>query len=154
MCGYSGFVEVGHGKPGKSWNLPRMLWDLIVGHGKLKLFVRLVTADVKTRAKWNIETGNWVKGTQLGGQQRYICCTMSKVKKYPKTRIVLIVFESDNYTIYLISLKTGKGHRKSHWRAQKRLQTLLLILVLLVINLLPCVSCLIFLLQGTMMMSL
>lgn len=51
MCGYSGFVEVGHGKRGKSSNLPRMSWDLIVGHGKLKLFVRLVIADVKTRAK-------------------------------------------------------------------------------------------------------
>ena len=39
----------------KTWKVMKFASNVmgfnIVGHGKLKLFVRLVTADVKTRAK-------------------------------------------------------------------------------------------------------
>ena len=46
---------------------------------------------------------------------------MSKVKKYPKTRIVLIVFESDSYTVYQISLKTGKRSQKKSLKGSKEI---------------------------------
>lgn len=46
---------------------------------------------------------------------------MSKVKKYPKTRIVLIVFESDSYIVYLISLKTGKRSQKKSLKGSKEI---------------------------------
>lgn len=42
---------------------------------------------------------------------------MSKVKKYPKTRIVLIVFESDSYTV----LQTGKRSRKKSLKGSKEI---------------------------------
>ena len=46
---------------------------------------------------------------------------MSKVKKYPKARTVLIVFESDSYSVYLISLKTGKRSQKKSLKGSKEI---------------------------------
>ena len=63
------------------------------------MFVRLVTADVKTRTKLDRERQfNSSNGTHFGGHQSVICCTMNQVENCPKARIVFKVFESDRYT--------------------------------------------------------
>ena len=73
-------VRTGHGKPGKSWNLsisasrPLKSWNLIVAHGKSCKIIVCVVRKLLQVPKWQA----------------------SYVRKYPKSRLILTIFESDS----------------------------------------------------------
>ena len=86
-------VHTGHGKPGKSWNLivdPWKSWKIKV------LCDRLVASNDKARTMWDKERSDWTAWTDAFWWTEFVSVELFKVKKYPNTRKVLKIFESEN----------------------------------------------------------
>ena len=101
---WSGFVQVM--KNGKSWNLsisfsrPGKSWNWIVGSGKswkLKLCLIDPLLKMTRQGQCKINGSNWTGQTaRILVDTRVCVCWLFKIQKYPKTREVFKIFESDS----------------------------------------------------------